>query len=169
MITLITGGIKSGKSNFALKLSNCFNKKLFIATLEAIDSETSEKINRHKKERDVTWETIEEPVNITNILKSNIDNYDLILIDCINIWINNLIYYNINMSEEIDNLIDFLSIHQNNTEIIIVTNEVGQSIVPIEKITRKFINCLGITNQKLASIANNVYLLVTGIPIKIKG
>jgi adenosylcobinamide kinase/adenosylcobinamide-phosphate guanylyltransferase len=169
MITLVTGGIKSGKSSFALNLSKCYIKKLFIATLEAIDNETREKINRHKKERDVGWETIEEPVDIVKILKSNIDNYDLILIDCINIWINNLIYYNINMSEQIDNLTDFLPMYQNNAEIIIVTNEVGQSIIPIDKIARYFINCLGITNQKLATIANNIYLLVAGIPIKIKG
>lgn len=169
MITLVTGGIKSGKSSFAQKLSKCYTKKLFIATLEAIDNETREKINRHKKERDVGWETIEEPVDIVKILKSNIDNYDLILVDCINIWINNLIYYNINMSEQIDNLIDFLPMYQNNAEIIIVTNEVGQSIVPIDKIARYFINSLGITNQKLATIANNIYLLVAGIPIKIKG
>ena len=108
-------------------------------------------------------------MEIVKILKSNIANYDLMLIDCINIWINNLIYYNTNMFEHIDNLIDFLSIYQNKTEIILVTNEVGQSIVSIDKITRNFINCLGITNQKLATIANNVYLLVAGIPIKIKG
>jgi adenosylcobinamide kinase/adenosylcobinamide-phosphate guanylyltransferase len=169
MITLITGGIKSGKSSFALKFSNHYIRKLFIATLEDIDSESNEKINRHKEERDATWETIEEPVEIVKILKSNIANYDLMLIDCINIWINNLIYYNTNMFEHIDNLIDFLSIYQNKTEIILVTNEVGQSIVSIDKITRNFINCLGITNQKLATIANNVYLLVAGIPIKIKG
>lgn len=168
MISLITGGIKSGKSRFALKLSNNYNKKLFIATLEVIDNETNEKVNRHKKERDTTWETIEEPVNIVKILKNNISNYDLILIDCINIWINNLMYYNINTTEYIDILIDYLRLNKNSANIILVTNEVGQSIIPVDKVTRNFINCLGIANQKLSAQADTVYLLIAGIPIKIK-
>lgn len=169
MIILITGGIKSGKSSFALKISDGYNKKLFIATLEVIDSETEEKIKRHRQERKDSFTTIEEPVQIVKVLENNIRNYDIILIDCINIWINNLMFYKINITEYVENFIDFLKMNNNVTNIIVVTNEVGQSIIPIDKSSRNFINFLGIINQKLAASADNVYLLVAGIPIKIKG
>jgi adenosylcobinamide kinase/adenosylcobinamide-phosphate guanylyltransferase len=169
MITLISGGIKSGKSRFAFKLSDIFTRKLFIATLENIDYETEEKIYKHKQGRNSSWLTIEEPVNIVNILKNNIKSFDVILLECINIWINNLIYHKSNISEHIDMLIDFLSINKNAINIVIVTNEVGQSIIPANKISRDFINILGITPQKIAAIADVVYLLVAGIPLKIKG
>jgi adenosylcobinamide kinase/adenosylcobinamide-phosphate guanylyltransferase len=169
MVTLVTGGIKSGKSHFALKLTEGYNNKLFIATLEVIDSETEEKVKRHKNERKFAFSTIEEPVQIVNVLKNNIIKYDIIVIDCINIWINNLIFYKINITEYVDRFIDFLTMNNNTTNIIIVTNEVGQSIIPIDTDSRNFINFLGITNQKLASVADNVYLLAVGIPIRIKG
>jgi len=108
-------------------------------------------------------------VQIVKVLENNIRNYDIILIDCINIWINNLMFYKINITEYVENFIDFLKMNNNVTNIIVVTNEVGQSIIPIDKSSRNFINFLGIINQKLAASADNVYLLVAGIPIKIKG
>ncbi|MDY6821924.1 MAG: bifunctional adenosylcobinamide kinase/adenosylcobinamide-phosphate guanylyltransferase [Deferribacterota bacterium] len=168
MLKLILGGIKSGKSAFALKLCNNYKRKLYIATLEGNDSETKQKISKHRKERGSDWDLTEEPIDITNVIKLKHNKYEIILLECLNTWINNLLYYNLDANLYINNLIKFLNESKENLNLIIVSNEVGSSVIPENKTARDFINILGIANQKLAAAADNVSILFSGIPLKLK-
>lgn len=166
MVTVITGGIKSGKSSYALKLGERFDKKLYIATAEPFDEEMKKKIALHRKERVNGWDTIEEPINLIHAIEKGV-NYDFILIDCITMWINNLIYYEKDAEKYADELLDFLKVF-NTKNIVFVTNEVGLGIVPMDEISRRYVNLLGITNQKIALVATNLILMVSGYPLYIK-
>ncbi len=165
MITLIIGGIKSGKSAFALDLCKNFNRKLFIATAQAIDEEIKQKIEIHKKQRGSHWDTIEEPVNLLEAIEEAKD-YDIVLVDCLTMWINNLIYHHLEAEEKIEALIHYLKDFRGN--IIFVTNEVGLGIIPPNALGRKYINLMGTINSLLSRVADEVYFVVSGIPIKIK-
>jgi adenosylcobinamide kinase/adenosylcobinamide-phosphate guanylyltransferase len=166
MITLITGGIKSGKSDFALKLANKYKTKIFLATAVPFNEEMEDKIKAHKKQRDNSWVTLEEPVEIIKEL-GMASNYDIMLIDCLNMWLNNLFYYNKDINSYINDFEVYLQGNKT-SNFIIITNEAGQNLVPFEKLSRDFVNYLGILNQRIAAIANNVYILFAGIPVKLK-
>jgi len=164
-ITLITGGLKSGKSSFSLDLVKDKKTKAFIATAVEFDGAMSEKIIAHKKERDESYITIEEPVALAEAVRGA--EGDVILIDCITMWVNNLIYYEKDISLYSEELFKVLS--DSSKEIIIVTNEVGLGVASGDKTTNFFIQELGIINKKLAGLADNVYMCVSGIPVMIKG
>lgn len=166
MVTLITGGIKSGKSSYALKLGEKFDKKLYIATAEPFDDEMKKKIALHREERGNGWDTIEEPINLIRAIKKGV-NYDFILIDCITMWINNLIYYKKDAEKYADELVNFLKIF-NTKSIVFVTNEVGLGIIPIDEVSRRYVNLLGIVNQKISSISDHVILMISGCPFYVK-
>lgn len=178
----ITGGIKSGKSNFALNLlqkkiiEKPFFEKHFIATLIPFDDEMKEKIRKHKEEREkIGIENLilhEEPVDLDNIV-NDIKENSFILIDCITIWLNNLFYYEKDLDKiesiafyKIENI--FKNSNYKNKEIIFVSNEVNLGNIPLDLLTRRYNNLLGNINQKLASFSNEVYFMVSGIPLKIK-
>jgi adenosylcobinamide kinase/adenosylcobinamide-phosphate guanylyltransferase len=165
-ITLITGGTGAGKTAHALKLAENFTRKIYIATAEIIDDEMKAKVDAHIKERDETYATIEEPVYLAKTL-SECENADVIIIDCITFWINNLMFKNIDVENESDKLVNTLQ--KTDKSVIIVTNEVGLGIIPCDKTTRLYAKYLSVLNKKLAAIADEVYLLVSGIEIKIKG
>lgn len=166
MVTLITGGIKSGKSSYAIKLGENFNKKIYIATAEPFDDEMRKKISLHREERGNGWDTIEEPINLIDAIRKGL-NYDFILIDCITMWINNLLYYGKDVENYANELIDFLTFNQNKN-IVFISNEVGLGIVPLDEVSRMYVNLLGIVNQKIASISTTVILMVSGCPFYIK-
>jgi len=160
-MVLITGGVKSGKSSYALKLSDKFNKpKLFIATATASDEEMRRKIKRHQDERGSGWNLFEEPVKIYNAFNEIADLY---LLDCLTLWVSNLIYYDEDVEENFDKFIK--SIKKNT---IIVTNEVGLGIIPDNELSRKYLNLLGDINKRIAQIADDVFMMISGIPVKIK-
>lgn len=163
---LVTGGIKSGKSSFALDLARKHEgQKTFLATAKAFDKEMEEKIKRHRAERGNDFVTLEEHLRIGKVLEKN---YPVLLIDCITIWLSNL-YFESN-EEEIENYkTKFLeNLSKYNGELIVVTNEVGGGIIPENSLSRKYQSELGKLNQKIAAICDEVYLLVSGIPMKIK-
>ena len=169
--TLVIGGCRSGKSDFALKLAESEQNmnKIFIATLQALDDEMNLRIQKHQSQRDDKWKTIEEPLNIAHIIKNVTSESTLILVDCITLWISNILLapnYNYSIEKSIDDLLK--SIEKVNGKIIIVSNEVGAGIVPDNKLSRQFRDYAGFANQKIASIVNNVFFTVAGIPIHIK-
>lgn len=166
MSTLITGGIKSGKSSYALKIAKKYEKKLFIATAEAFDDTMKVKIKRHQKERkDYNFTLIEEPINIHKEIIENKNKFEIILIDCLTLWLNNLIFY----KKDINKYFDLLSNALKNTKnVILVTNEVGMGIAPSNTLSLNFLDNLGILNQIVANIVDNVILMSCGIPLKIK-
>lgn len=165
MITLITGGVKSGKSSFALKLSENFKKKAFIATGVAFDEEMKKRIEKHKQER-VGFDTFEEPVEIYKVIESLNQKYEVAILDCLTTYLGNIFYYEKDIENYTKKLID--SLKRVNYNLIIVTNEVGWGIIPENKLSRKYVDSLGLLNKKVASLSDNVYLMVSGIGVKIK-
>jgi adenosylcobinamide kinase/adenosylcobinamide-phosphate guanylyltransferase len=166
-IVFITGGVRSGKSSFVLKeASKIPSKKVYIATAEALDEEMRERIEDHKRKRGRDWDTYEEPIKIADVIKNIKDQYSVIVIDCLTLWLSNLFLNNKNVEKEIEYFCCSLStVH---CPLFIVSNEVGMGIVPENKMARNFRDMAGILNQKVAKISDEVYVVVAGIPLKIK-
>ncbi|MDM7321528.1 bifunctional adenosylcobinamide kinase/adenosylcobinamide-phosphate guanylyltransferase [Fervidobacterium pennivorans subsp. shakshaketiis] len=163
---LITGGMKSGKSTFALNMALKYTKRAFLATGVPFDEEMRLRIEKHKAERKELFDTFEEPVNVTEVLKNIDNNYDVILFECLTTYLGNLYYYQLDVQERIDRLVDVLS--NMSSDVIVVTNEVGWGIIPENPIARQYAEILGKTNTRLAKLAKEVYLVVSGIGVRIK-
>jgi adenosylcobinamide kinase/adenosylcobinamide-phosphate guanylyltransferase len=184
-IIFVTGGARSGKSSFALELANnpVFSKegvrgggkvlpapsKAYIATAQALDNEMKKRIERHKKMRSADWMTFEEPINVSSLIKDIHSEYDIILIDCLTLWLSNIMHAGFDIAREIENLVHSLRTARHSLRIYIVSNEVGQGIVPDNALARRFRDMAGELNQKIAEIADKVFLVTAGIPLKIKG
>jgi len=170
-IILITGGCRSGKSRFALDYANRhFSKKLYLATCKALDEEMARRVENHKKMRGPEWQTIEEPVEIVDKIRQYGDKMEVILLDCITLWLSNLLMRENNdpkIMDEVDRLIDVIK--QSQTSLIIVSNEVGMGIVPVDQLGRRFRDLSGMANQRIAQVAETVIFMVSGIPIFLKG
>jgi len=165
-LILVTGGMKSGKSTFALNMALKYTKRAFLATGVPFDDEMRLRIEKHKAERKELFDTFEEPVNVVEILKNIDDKYDVILFECLTTYLGNLYYYQLDVQKQIDDLVDALS--NMRSEIIVVTNEVGWGIIPENPIARQYAEMLGKTNTRLAGVAKEVYLVVSGIGVRIK-
>lgn len=163
---LITGGMKSGKSTFALNMALKYTKRAFLATGVPFDEEMRLRIEKHKAERKELFDTFEEPVNVTEVLKNIDNNYDVILFECLTTYLGNLYYYQLDVQERIDRLVDVLS--NMSSDVIVVTNEVGWGIIPENPTARQYAEMLGKTNTRLAKLAKEVYLVVSGIGVRIK-
>lgn len=179
--TLIIGGSRSGKSQYAENLAALYKQKTYIATAQILDAEMQERINLHKARRDRDWTTIEVPIDLSNAINTInsdtsttkacqqpkvIDNESIILIDCISLWLTNLILANLDIEKETANLLNTLK----NTKhhVIMVTNEVGMSIVPENILARQFRDEQGKLNQTLAAFCSNVALITAGLPLILK-
>ena len=172
MMTLITGGIRSGKSRQALKLAqDRATVKTFLATAEALDEEMKGRIARHRKERGQDFSTMEESIALGRAVRDAARRTDLILIDCLTLWINNLHhYFGENTGRIEEQILDFLgAVQQKPLDMILVTNEVGLGVVPDNPLSRRFLEDLGRLNQEMAAIADEVFFMVSGIPQVIKG
>ena len=167
----ITGGCRSGKSRFALDYANQhFSKKLYLATCEALDEEMALRIEHHKKMRGPEWKTIEESIAIVNKIKEYSDRVEVILLDCITLWLSNLLMKwnsESRIMDEVDRFIDVIK--QGQTSLIIVSNEVGMGIVPVDPLSRRFRDLSGMINQRIAEAVDTVIFMVSGIPMFLKG
>jgi adenosylcobinamide kinase/adenosylcobinamide-phosphate guanylyltransferase len=168
---LIIGGCRSGKSKHALKIGSEMlgNRNLFIATCVPRDPEMVERVKRHQMERDLHWQTIEEPVELDACICQPSTCADLILIDCLTLWVSNLMVAYANDADvirHVDALCD--SIDNAPCPVILVTNEVGCGIVPDNALARRFRDLTGWTNQRVASACGQVVWMVAGIPVTIK-
>jgi len=168
MIYLITGGERSGKSSYAQNLAlQLSDSPIYVATARKWDADFQNRIDRHQQERDERWTNIEEEKYL-----SKIDFTEKIaLIDCVTLWLTNFFtdhQYDVNLSLE-EAKKEFLSIaNKKNATLIIVTNEIGMGVHAETHIGRKFTELQGWMNQFLASNADEVILMVSGIPVKIK-
>ncbi len=158
--------MKSGKSRFALNKALGYAKRAFLATGVPFDDEMTERILKHKQERGKLFDTYEEPIHVSNVLKQLDGTYDVILFECITTYLGNLYHYKAEIEKSLNELVDTLS--QMKSEVIVVTNEVGWSIVPENKLAREYIQTLGKLNNTLARISQEVYLVVAGIGVRIK-
>ena len=172
-LVLILGGVRSGKSRYAQQLASDVGKRvLFLATAGAGDDEMKHRISKHKSSRPESWRTIEEQTDIAGVLRKNAARADAVIIDCVTVWLSNLLMRNEKLSEKemtvgIDRLID--SYAQGGATYIIVSGEVGMGIVPDHPLGRIFRDYLGLANQRLAGKADRVVLMVAGIPVDVKG
>ena len=167
-VILVTGGCRSGKSTFALKLAQEWEQKTFIATAEPRDSEIRARIKRHQESRGDEYETIEEPRYLDRALKSV--TRGVCVIDCLTGWVGNLMRYRGDPEDEsypeIDALIEVL--RRPPCEVILVTHELGMGMVPGKYSERKYRDVVGRMNQRIAAISQAAYLCVSGLPLKLK-
>ncbi len=174
MIILITGGIKSGKSRFALKQAEAMQEKndlYFLATAVGMDREIEERIKLHQKSRGPSWKTIEEPLDLIKAF-SAVPDKSIVLLDCLTLWLGNRLHdqEKILFSDIEKNIKNVLSlINKKKLNVIFVTNEVGWGIIPDNELGRIYQDLLGKLNQLIADSADEVYLMVSGLNIKIKG
>ena len=170
-IIFITGGARSGKSRFAEELARPFpGSKAYLATAQALDEEMAERIRRHQKNRAADWQTLEEPLKVPECIHAEGNRFDLILLDCLTLWVSNLIMAERKEQEilgEGDRLVQ--ACRGARGSIILVGNEVGLGIVPDNAQARMFRDLSGLIQQKVAREADEVYFLVSGIAQRIKG
>jgi len=171
----ITGGARSGKSLFAEKLAREFGEQLcYLATAQILDSEMEERVKRHIERRGVHWHAIEEPIHLSQALARSDGQYQAVLVDCMTLWLSNLLLKYEESGEDIEaRILEDVqrlktTLHGMVTPVIIVSNEVGMGIVPDNDLARLFRDIAGKTNQALASAADEVHVVISGIPLKLK-
>lgn len=170
-ITFILGGARSGKSSYAVSVAKSAGKKIiFIATCIPDDKEMEHRIKLHKKARPGTWKVIEEGVNIDSVLKKIKTGCDVVLIDCIGLFISNLMAAETS-DKEVENKVRLVieQIKKLAVEVIVVSNEVGMGIVPDNPTARRFRDLLGRANQIFAKNADTVIMMHAGIATILKG
>lgn len=176
-IILVTGGARSGKSSYALQRAELVStSRLFVATCPKIDSEMSDRVRRHQQERQGRgWVTIESEIDLAAIFAHQAKGYEVLLIDCLTLWINNILFCAAGQGRDIDDqrigalCREWLEAarHFPGT-VICVTNEVGLGIVPDNGLARHYRDLVGTCNQIIGSLADEVFLVTCGIPLKIK-
>ena len=168
-MTLVLGGARSGKSSWALRhAEETYASYLFLATAEIRDDEMAERVRLHRAARGPAWKLVEEPIHIADVLCSNAGRVEAVLIDCMTIWLSNIL---LTKGREAvpayqEGLLKALA--RRGVSVIAVANEVGTGIVPEHRLGREFRDLAGIFNQKLAAQADRVILTVAGIPVQIK-
>lgn len=170
-ITLITGGARSGKSMQALKLALPYQRKFFVATGEPLDDEMTARIQFHRTTRPPDFQTVEEPIQVVAALEKVGNSADLVVLDCLTLWISNLMEWNRKDDSPVLAEADKLAaaLKRASFASIVVTDEVGSGIVPTDHAeSRRFRDLLGWTNQKVAAVADHVLLMVAGYPLSVK-
>jgi adenosylcobinamide kinase/adenosylcobinamide-phosphate guanylyltransferase len=171
-IIFVLGGCRSGKSAYALQAAEQMpgSRKFFIATCVPQDEEMKQRVARHQKERNQHWTTVEEPLHLPETILENSPQADVILIDCLTLWVSNVMM-NTNedalFKDHIFRLTDAMK--EADCPLIVVSNEVGTGIVPENPLARQFRDITGWANQAVAACADQVVWMVAGIPVKVKG
>ncbi|QEQ96743.1 bifunctional adenosylcobinamide kinase/adenosylcobinamide-phosphate guanylyltransferase [Neptunomonas concharum] len=171
MIRLILGGARSGKSRYAEQIASASQKPVcYVATAKAQDTEMQARIEHHRQSRPPKWQTREVPIHLGEVLSDNNLLTYCILVDCLTLWVTNLLCEGENIAESRSDLLATLQRlqAQPDTEIILVSNETGLGVVPMGELTRRYVDEAGWLHQSLAEIADEVILMVAGIPVPIK-
>ncbi|HLA01235.1 MAG TPA: bifunctional adenosylcobinamide kinase/adenosylcobinamide-phosphate guanylyltransferase [Aestuariivirga sp.] len=163
-IHLILGGARSGKSRYAESLSK--GRKFYIATAEASDEEMQQRIDTHRKQRGQGWETFDVPLDLVGALQTIDGKGRFILIDCLTIWLSNLMLVKLDVRAEIEMLCECLT--KIKSRVVLVSNEVGLGIVPANVLARTFRDDQGFLNQRVAEIADEVIFMTAGLPMALK-
>jgi adenosylcobinamide kinase / adenosylcobinamide-phosphate guanylyltransferase len=164
-VVLVLGGARSGKSRYAESLIQA--PKHYVATAQAFDDEMKERIKKHQARRDGSWTNHEAPLDLVLQLR-DIDGWgNHILVDCLTLWLSNLMLDGADCETEVSDLVEHLTTAR--ARIVIVSNEVGLGIVPDNQLARSFRDIQGLANQLVAAIAESVVMTVAGIPMLVKG
>ncbi len=168
-LALIVGGAKSGKSRLAQQLAEEQPEpRLYVATGEAKDAEMQARIRRHQEDRGPSWQTWEEPLALGQALEQANGRFGVILVDCLTMWLSNLLAQGeAELARERQHLLAVLPTLA--TPVILVSNEVGWGIVPANLLARRFRDEAGLLHQELAQLADQVALVVCGLPVVLKG
>ena len=165
-LTLVLGGARSGKSRHAEGLITALPPPwTYVATAEAGDEEMAARIKSHRERRGAQWRTIEAPRELAKALSACGDGP--VLVDCLTLWLSNLMLAEANVEEEIAQLEETLAATKG--PLVLVANEVGSGIVPSYPLGRRFRDMQGILNQRMAARAERVILMVAGLPLALKG
>lgn len=170
-VTLVLGGVRSGKSRYAQQLAERFERVTFVATAERRnDSEMQAKIDRHRADRPAHWKTIEEPVHLENALANACASSNVVLVDCLTLFAANLLEQIPADAAAQTGAISRLcaALAKVPCSVILVSNEVGSGVVPAYASGRMFRDLVGETNQHVAALADTVWLMVAGLPLPLK-
>lgn len=182
-LILVTGGSRSGKSNFAESLcSRQNNSTAYIATSIPFDEEMKDRVRKHKESRPSIWKTYEIYKDIYSIIEEISKEHKTVILDCVTLLVNNLMFdygldFDNSTPEEINEMETYIKkqiekliykIEKTELYFVIVTNELGMSLVPDNKLCRVYSDIVGRINQYIAKKADEVYFVVSGIPVKIK-
>ncbi|MFZ1467810.1 MAG: bifunctional adenosylcobinamide kinase/adenosylcobinamide-phosphate guanylyltransferase [Paracoccaceae bacterium] len=163
---LITGGARSGKSTLAERMTlRLGTPAIYIATAEALDDEMADRIAHHRARRGPEWQTLAAPLDLVGALQHS-DGQAPRLVDCLTLWLSNLMFAGRDWPAEVDALVQCLS--QQSSPVVFVTNEVGAGIVPENALARAFRDAAGLTNQRIAAICDEVWFSIAGQPLKVK-
>jgi adenosylcobinamide kinase/adenosylcobinamide-phosphate guanylyltransferase len=171
-LILILGGARSGKSRFALERGAALGREnVFIATALPSDEEMARRIERHRRERPKGWKTLEEPLRLVDTLQAVEGKAEVVVIDCLTLWLSNLLTA-VGESEEkiLGEINQLIKVARSvNLSVVAVSNEVGLSIVPMNPLSRRFRDLSGLLHQRWAAEADEVYWMMAGIAVLIKG
>ncbi len=167
-VILVLGGARSGKSVFAERLvAQSGLKKIYLASAQIFDGEMEKRVDLHRSRRGEDWQLVEEPVALGAALEKAASKDCAILVDCLTLWVTNLMMAEMDVAKLGDALAEQLSKLEGT--IVFVSNEVGQGIVPDNKMAREFRDYAGLLHQKIAAVADEVYFVTAGLPQTLKG
>ena len=163
-VTFVLGGARSGKSTRALALATKAPRR-FLATAEALDDEMASRIALHQAERGPDWDVVEAPLEIVEVIHGH--RAGTLLIDCLTLWLSNLMHHGRDVESESERLTDALKASK--ASVILVSNEVGMAIAPENALARRFRDAQGRLNQRVAAVSDRVEFVAAGLPLTLKG
>ena len=170
-LIFVIGGCRSGKSTYAMQTAEKMpaKQKIFIATCVPQDDEMKRRVARHQKERSQKWVTAEAPLDLPEAIRQNSRTADVILVDCLTLWVSNLLMESGDENKIEETVSQFINALEKATcPIVLVSNEVGTGIVPENRLARKYRDIIGLVNQAVAKTAHEVIWMVAGIPVTVK-
>lgn len=168
-LIFVLGGARSGKSSFALQQGKAKSPRAFLATAEPFDSEMTMRIQKHKRSRGQGWKTFEVPIQLTEWFESDGANYSSVVVDCLTLWLNNLLRDKVQPRQVPSRVRKMLkALRTCPAHVVMVSNELGLGLVPGDAASREFRDVAGRINQLIAAEADEVYFLVSGIPLRVK-
>ena len=166
-VTLVLGGARSGKSRYAESVVDRHpGRRTYLATAEILDDEIDVRVKAHRARRDGDWKTVEEPLELARALKAETEQGAAVLVDCLTLWLGNLMGRERDAAADIDGLI--AAVGQFGGPVVFVSTEVGQGIVPDNAMARRFRDLAGILHQRLAEKADRVVFVTAGLPMNLK-
>lgn len=167
---LVLGGCRSGKSAHALQLAESMGpRRIFVATCVPHDTEMQQRVDHHRQERGDSWTTREVPLDLAGTIRNSGSSADVMLIDCLTLWLSNLLMENDKekrLRKSIQDLAE--AVRSAPRGVILVSNEVGAGIVPENRLARHYRDLAGWTNQAMAAVCDRVVWTVAGIPVTVK-
>ena len=166
-VTLVLGGARSGKSSYAERIAVAHPRGcVYLATAEIGDAEMAERVRRHQARREAHWRTVEAPLELAPAIMAETEQGAAVLVDCLTLWLSNLMAAGRDPAQETEALIRALG--QSGGPVVFVANEVGLGIVPDNALARAFRDHAGRMNQRIAEVANNVFFVAAGLPLRLK-